>query len=340
MLQQTQVKTVIPYFDAFMERFPDVHTLASAPLDDVLHLWSGLGYYSRARNLHKTAGQIVDRYHGEFPSSVDQLTGLPGIGRSTAGAIVSISMGIRAPVLDGNVKRVLARYHAIDGWPGQSAVASQLWNIAENHIPDQRLPQYAQAVMDLGAMICTRTRPVCHLCPLQESCMAHAIGDTRAYPGKKPGKTLPERQICMLMVVNHAGEVLLHRRPSQGIWGGLWSFPELTANDALEGTAEAIVGTALYGFEAWTPFRHTFSHYHLDITPVKAFTARKAEMIQPVDSVRWVSIRHPGKLGLAAPITKLLEKLLCQDHAGNRARDIANPELEPEVIAGDNTFRR
>ena len=309
MLQQTQVKTVIPYFETFMERFPDVHALASAPVDDVLHLWSGLGYYSRAGNLHKAACQVVERFHGEFPQSIEQLSELPGIGRSTAGAIASISMGLRASILDGNVKRVLARHHAIEGWPGQSAVAKKLWDIAEHHTPDKRLPQYTQAMMDLGAMICTRTRPTCHLCPLQESCMAHAISDTSAYPGKKPKKTLPERQVRMLMVVNHVGEVLLHKRPSQGIWGGLWSFPELTINDALDETAEAIAGTALYGIESWTPFRHTFSHYHLYITPVKAFTAKETKTIQPVDSTCWVSIENPGKLGLAAPVTKLLRKL-------------------------------
>ncbi|WP_211827260.1 A/G-specific adenine glycosylase [Kistimonas asteriae] len=309
MLQQTQVKTVIPYFETFMEQFPDVHALASAPVDDVLHLWSGLGYYSRARNLHKAACQVVECFHGEFPQTVEQLSELPGIGRSTAGAIASISMGIRAPILDGNVKRVLARHHAIEGWPGQSAVANKLWDIAEHHTPDKRLPQYTQAMMDLGAMICTRTRPTCHLCPLQESCMAHAIGDTSAYPGKKPKKTLPERQVRMLMVVNHVGEVLLHKRPSQGIWGGLWSFPELRTDDSLDETAEAIAGTELYGIEAWTPFRHTFSHYHLDITPVKAFTAMETKTIQPVDSTCWVSIDNPGKLGLAAPVTKLLRKL-------------------------------
>jgi len=305
MLQQTQVKTVIPYFETFMERFPDVHALASAPVDDVLHLWSGLGYYSRARNLHKAACQVVDRFHGEFPQSVDQLTELPGIGRSTAGAIASISMGIRAPILDGNVKRVLARHHAIEGWPGQSAVANKLWDIAEHHTPDERLPQYTQAMMDLGAMICTRTRPTCHLCPLQESCMAHAIGDTAVYPGKKPKKTLPERQIRMLMVVNHVGEVLLQKRPSQGIWGGLWSFPEV----GMDEKAATVVGTALYGMETWTPFRHTFSHYHLDITPVKAFTAHESHAFRDNNQWCWTSVTSMTPLGMPAPVMKLLGQL-------------------------------
>ncbi|OQX35048.1 MAG: A/G-specific adenine glycosylase [Oceanospirillales bacterium LUC14_002_19_P2] len=306
MLQQTQVKTVIPYFETFMERFPDVHTLASAPVDDALHLWSGLGYYSRARNLHKAACQVVERFNGEFPQSIDLLTELPGIGRSTAGAIASISMGIRAPILDGNVKRVLARHHAIAGWPGQSAIANKLWEIAEHHTPRERLPQYTQAMMDLGAMICTRTRPTCHICPLQESCMTHAIGDTSVYPGKKPKKTLPERQIRMLMVVNHLGEVLLQKRPSQGIWGGLWSFPEQEINDEI---ASDIVGIPLCNLETWTPFRHTFSHYHLDITPVKAFTVEETQRLPEDNPMRWISIDTPGNLGLAAPVTKLLRKL-------------------------------
>ena len=309
MLQQTQVKTVIPYFETFMERFPDVQTLAAAPVDDVLHLWSGLGYYSRARNLHKAACQVVERFNGEFPQSVELLAELPGIGRSTAGAIASISMGIRAPILDGNVKRVLARHHAIDGWPGQSAVASKLWEIAEQHTPKERLPQYTQAMMDLGAMICTRSRPACHLCPLEESCVAHAIGDAASYPGKKPKKTLPERQVRMLMVVNHLGEVLLQKRPSQGIWGGLWSFPEMGINESLDESAEAIAGTALHGIETWTSFRHTFSHYHLDITPVKAFTAEETQALQGDDQRCWAAINNPGTIGLAAPVTKLLRKL-------------------------------
>ncbi|GAA4652151.1 A/G-specific adenine glycosylase [Kistimonas scapharcae] len=306
MLQQTQVKTVIPYFETFMERFPDVHALASAPVDDVLHLWSGLGYYSRARNLHKAACQVVERFHGEFPQSVDQLTELPGIGRSTAGAIASISMGIRAPILDGNVKRVLARHHAIDGWPGQSTVANKLWDIAENHTPSERLPQYTQAMMDLGAMICTRTRPTCHLCPLQESCMAHAMGDTAAYPGKKTKKTLPERQVRMLMVVNHVGEVLMQKRPSQGIWGGLWNFPEVSIDESLDEKAEAMVGTGLYGMETWTPFRHTFSHYHLDITPIKAFTADESYAFHGNTQWCWISVTSTAHLGMPAPVMKLL----------------------------------
>lgn len=306
MLQQTQVKTAAPYFEAFMERFPDICALAVASVDEVLCLWSGLGYYSRARNLHKAARHVVKKFGGEFPQSVERLMELPGIGRSTAGAIASISMAIRAPILDGNVKRVLARHHAVKGWPGQSAVASRLWGIAEQHMPQECLSQYTQAMMDLGAMICTRTRPTCNLCPLQESCMAHALGDTASYPGKKLKKILPESQVRMLMVVNHQSEVLLQKRPTQGIWGGLWSFPELGMNDVLDKSVEEITGVQLYGFETWSPFRHTFSHYHLDITPVKAFTAEEA---RDSNLWCWASLISPERLGIPVPVMKLLSQL-------------------------------
>ncbi|MCK5894500.1 MAG: A/G-specific adenine glycosylase [Endozoicomonadaceae bacterium] len=306
MLQQTQVKTAAPYFEVFMERFPNVFALAVASVDDVLCLWSGLGYYSRARNLHKAACHVVKKFGGEFPRSVARLMELPGIGRSTAGAIASISMAVRAPILDGNVKRVLARHYAVEGWPGQSAVANKLWEIAEQHTPQERLPQYTQAMMDLGAMICIRTRPTCNLCPLQESCMAHAKGDIASYPGQKLKKILPERQVRMLMVVNHQGEALLKKRPVQGIWGGLWSFPELGMNDVLDKRAEEITEIQLYGFETWPSFRHTFSHYHLDITPVKAFTA---EEVRGNNLWCWASVISSEWLGIPVPVMKLLSQL-------------------------------
>lgn len=312
MLQQTQVKTVTPYFETFMERFPDVRALAEALIDDVMRLWGGLGYYSRARHLHKAACQVVEKFGGEFPRSVEKLTELPGIGRSTAGAIVSISMAIRAPILDGNVKRVLARHHAIEGWSGRSVVANKLWEMAEQHTPQARIPQYAQAMMDLGAMICTRTRPACSRCPLQKSCMAHAIGDTESYPGRKPKKILPERQVRLLMVVNRQGDVLLGKRPDQGIWGGLWSFPEMGMKDALDKSAEEIVGIPLHDLEAWPPFRHTFSHYHLDITPVKAFSAEEFHECSEGHEGslwRWVSVASSERLGMPAPVMKLLSQL-------------------------------
>ncbi len=308
MLQQTQVATVIPYFENFMARFPAVADLAAADIDDVLHLWSGLGYYSRARNLHKAAKMVMETFAGEFPPSVDELTQLPGIGLSTAGAIASISMGIRAPILDGNVKRVLARYRAISGWPGQSAVAKQLWSIAEELTPDHRTANYTQAMMDLGAMICTRTKPSCLICPLQQDCLAHAAGKETRYPEPKPKKEKPERSVRMLMVINEFGEVLLEKRPPSGIWGGLWGFPEIHMDEDLTEAAEIKTGLSPDEFESWQSFRHTFSHYHLDITPVKTF-AMNTSAVADGDRWHWFQPDQPSELGLAAPVSKLLDKI-------------------------------
>ena len=308
MLQQTQVATVIPYFENFMARFPNVSDLASAETDDVLHLWSGLGYYSRARNLHKAAKMVMETFSGEFPRSVDALTQLPGIGLSTAGAIASISMDIRAPILDGNVKRVLARYQAVSGWPGQSAVAKQLWSITEALTPDHRNADYTQAMMDLGAMICTRTKPSCLICPLQQNCLAHAAGEETHYPESKPKKTKPERSVRMLMVINEFGEVLLEKRPPSGIWGGLWGFPEIQNDEILPEAAQTKTGLNLESFEEWQSFRHTFSHYHLDITPVKTFAAITTSVADG-DRWHWFQPDQPSELGLAAPVSKLLSKI-------------------------------
>ena len=308
MLQQTQVATVIPYFQTFMKRFPTVAELAAAEQDDVLHLWSGLGYYSRARNLHKAAQMVMDTFNGEFPQSVEQLMKLPGIGQSTAGAIASISMGIRAPILDGNVKRVLARYRAVPGWPGKSSVAKELWAIADELTPEERIADYTQVMMDLGAMICTRTKPSCLLCPLQQDCEAHARGEETQYPGSKPKKEKPERSVRMLMVINKHGEVLLEKRPATGIWGGLWSFPEIQVDDELKTEAARLTRLELSGYEEWDSFRHTFSHYHLDIVPVKAF-AEHTTAINDGERWHWFQPDIPSELGLAAPVSKLLTKI-------------------------------
>ena len=309
MLQQTQVTTVIPYFERFMESFPDVHSLAQAGEDDVLHHWSGLGYYSRARNLHKAAKMVVDTFGGKFPESVEGLTELPGIGRSTAGAIASISMNIRAPILDGNVKRVLARCFAVPGWPGQSAVANRLWELAEQLTPYERVADYTQVMMDLGAMVCTRTKPTCQLCPLQKDCLSYLSGDATRYPESKPKKVKPERTVRMLMVVNQYGEVLLEKRPPTGIWGGLWGLPEIPVENDLESSANDKTGLELGEFEEWQPFRHTFSHYHLDITPVKTFAQNDLKAVHDGERWHWFQPDQPSELGLAAPVKKLLDKL-------------------------------
>ncbi|NNF17171.1 MAG: A/G-specific adenine glycosylase, partial [Gammaproteobacteria bacterium] len=215
MLQQTQVATVIPYYQKFMQRFPGIDDLAAAPLDHVLHHWSGLGYYARARNLHKAAQQIVAQHGGKFPSTPEDLIGLPGIGRSTAGAILSLALNTRAPILDGNVKRVLARHFAVPGWPGKAAVQHALWELAEAHTPAQQFADYTQGIMDLGASVCTRTRPRCDVCPLQATCEAHRHGTELDYPGRKPKKIKPVRE-CKMLLCLHDQHLLLQQRPPTG----------------------------------------------------------------------------------------------------------------------------
>lgn len=312
MLQQTQVTTVIGYFERFMQRFPTVADLATAPIDDVLHLWTGLGYYARARNLHKCAQQVMDEHNGEFPASVDALSELPGIGRSTAGAIASLSMGQRAAILDGNVKRVLTRVFAVEGWPGQTKVQKQLWHIAEALTPQERCADYTQVMMDLGATLCTRSKPECSRCPFEHDCLAHARGSERDYPNSKPKKEKPVKTAQLLMLRNEAGELLLEQRPPTGIWGGLWSFPELEeGSDPTQALAQGLQGRApIYGEvrETWDAFRHTFSHYHFDVTPVLVDVHSMPDAIGEA-SICWYQLHAPPNLGLAAPVKKLLEKL-------------------------------
>ncbi|PUA28329.1 MAG: A/G-specific adenine glycosylase [Cellvibrio sp. 79] len=319
MLQQTQVTTVIPYFERFIARFPTVKSLAAAPIDEVLHLWTGLGYYARARNLHKCAQMVVKNYGGEFPATVDELAELPGIGRSTAGAIASIAYQKRAAILDGNVKRVLARYHAVEGWPGQSDVVNRLWEIAEEYTPKGRANHYTQAMMDMGATLCTRSKPKCEICPLCEGCIAYAQGNPQDYPGKKSKKALPEKAVQLLMLRNPAGDLLLQQRPAQGIWGGLWSFPELAIDVDASDYATDFFGKVIE-YEVWDSYRHTFSHYHLDITPVLIQLAKTPQAIGEAAS-HWYNPHQPDALGLAAPVKKLLEKLA---------------QLDPRTVATTN----
>ena len=307
MLQQTQVTTVIPYFERFMQRFPDVQSLAGAAQDDVLHLWTGLGYYARGRNLHKCAQTVAEQYDGEFPCSVELLSELPGIGRSTAGAIASISMGIQAPILDGNVKRVLTRFFAIEGWPGITSVQNTLWEKATELTPAHSTRQYTQAMMDLGATLCTRSKPACGLCPLAPQCAAHAQGKEKDFPYSKPKKDKPVKETVMLIVQNPDGEFLLHQRPQSGIWGGLWSFPEV------ESESEVATWLITHGIteadtESLDGFRHTFSHYHLEITPI---LIRPQQPVTAVGEVaeHWYNPQQPAEIGLAAPVKKLLQTL-------------------------------
>lgn len=304
MLQQTQVATVIPYYERFMQRFPDVLALADAEQDEVLHYWSGLGYYARARNLHKAAQQIRDDYAGAFPQEFEQVVALPGIGRSTAGAILSIACQQRHAILDGNVKRVLARHEAVEGWPGQSKVADQLWLIAEEHTPQSEVARYTQAIMDLGASLCSRSKPACPLCPVNGDCQANTQGNPEAYPGKKPKKTIPVRQVRMWIIENAAGEFLLEKRPPTGIWGGLWGLPEQAVEEAGEHWLQA-QGLQPEQQTALPALRHTFSHFHLDIEPVHAKIG--GELPRIMEAERWVWYK-PGKSkgGLAAPVARLL----------------------------------
>ena len=310
MLQQTQVMRVIPYFENFITYFPTVIELATADQDDVLHLWSGLGYYNRARNLHKAARIIKNKFNGALPQSVKKLTDLPGISLSTAGAIASISMGIRTPILDSNVKRVLARYKAVSGLLGKADTEKQLWQISEECTPYERISDYTQVMMDLGAMICTKTNPSCMLCPLQNDCKAHCSGQETLYPQFRPKKDKPEKFIKMLMVLNQYDEVLLEKRPSAGIWGGLWSFPEIPVDEELSAVSKNKTGLTLLVFEEWTTFRHTFSHYHLQITPIKTFTNSKNLTTVADDKIwKWFQPDQPAKFGLAAPVSRLLDKI-------------------------------
>lgn len=306
MLQQTQVTTVIPYFEKFMGEFPDVQALATAPLDKVLHLWTGLGYYARARNLHQAAGELVARHNGRFPDSVEGLMSLPGIGRSTAGAIVALAFGKPAPILDGNVKRVLTRFHAIDGWPEAGPVNRKLWEIAAESLPLHRHADYTQAMMDLGATVCTRSRPACATCPLANDCQALADDSISRYPGRKPGRQLPVREVTMHILQNERGEILLQRRPPTGIWGGLWSLPESPANAP---PAAALPVTLHNPSRRVLPaFRHSFTHYHLDITPVY-YRVSPRDALADSSPHLWYSLASPPTVGLAAPVLRLLAGL-------------------------------
>lgn len=265
MLQQTQVVTVIPYFEAFVARFPTVESLAAAPLDDVLQRWAGLGYYARARNLHKAAQDIVKR--GKFPDTLSELLELSGIGKSTAGAILSIAFQKSHPILDGNVKRVLTRFYGISGWTGSREVESKLWQLSEAITPLERCDDYTQAIMDLGATLCTRSKPRCFDCPMSTACEAFLTKTVANYPAKKPTKKLPVKQTLFLIVKNELQQIWLEQRPTNGIWGGLWSLPEVeNIDDAKRWCAER--DFKIEHQHLLLSARHTFSHYHLDYTPL------------------------------------------------------------------------
>ncbi len=306
MLQQTQVATVIPYYLRFVERFADIHALAAASLDEVLALWSGLGYYARARNMHETACIVCANYTGQLPATIDALRKLPGIGRSTAAAILALCWGQRYAILDGNVKRVLTRYHAVSGWPGEARVERELWTLAEHYMPVNDIAAYTQAMMDLGATVCTRSKPACARCPLQKSCAAYVSKNVEAYPTQRPRRELPVQNARFLILHNRRGEVLLEKRAPTGIWGGLWSLPSLpTAADPVDWCHKYLRATA-GTFHTWPTLRHTFSHFHLDITPLYAHVETCVEVLHDGDGLVWHSREAWRKLGIPAPVMRLL----------------------------------
>ena len=311
MLQQTQVTTVIPYFETFMDRFPTVAELADAELDEVLHLWTGLGYYARGRHLHKAARQIMAEFGGRMPHTVAQLETLPGIGRSTAGAIAAIALDVRAPILDGNVKRVLARFHAIPGYPGNTKVARTFWSHADTHTPTDRIADYTQAIMDLGATVCARNTPDCAHCPLAERCEALKTDTVEDFPGRKPKKSKPIRTARLFVLHDPTGTCLLERRAESGIWGGLWTPPERPADTSAKVFLRQLGLQPQQTSRTRTgeTFRHTFTHFHLDIEPVFIEVGALPGLIQDRDDVRWY---HPGSneaLGLSAPAVRLITSL-------------------------------
>jgi A/G-specific adenine glycosylase len=326
MLQQTQVATVIPYYTRFMERFPTVRALADAPIDDVLHLWTGLGYYARARNMHRTAVRIRDEFAGEFPGTFEEVASLPGIGRSTAGAILALSQGQRFPILDGNVRRVLSRYFGVEGSPTERAVSEQLWQLAEACTPADRVDVYTQAIMDLGATVCTRRKPLCAYCPLSEACVARLTGRQHELPAPRPARDRPVREVIMLVAMREDGSVLLERRPESGVWGGLWCLPEFgTPTDALSyaGTSLQVISGAPSKLGR---VEHAFTHFDLVITPLLVRCSGSSGAVQDVESV-WYDTRLPARVGLPAPVKTLLEGL-------------ASPTMFGPTLSGPTLFGR
>jgi len=316
MLQQTQVATVIPYYLRFVESFPDADALAGASIDDVLHHWSGLGYYARARNLYKAATIIRDEYRGEFPSSFDDVVNLPGIGRSTAGAILALAGDARHPILDGNAKRVLARYHAVEGWPGKSAVSRTLWEHAERHTPANCVAAYTQAMMDLGATICIQAAPRCCECPLAEDCRAHASGRETDFPGRREKKTKPLRKTQMILVCAE-DSVFLERRPPSGIWGGLWSFPEIDPQRDASTWCEKTLNASPVAIEQWSTVRHSFTHYDLDIEPTAVRLEKLSRTVADANDRIWYELDSPRQVGIAAPVAGLIKILKAEQLAQN-----------------------
>jgi len=306
MLQQTQVTTVIPYFNKFIRKYPTIDKLANASIDEVLSLWAGLGYYARARNLHKAAGVIQKK--GCFPETLIELMELPGIGQSTAGAILSIAFAQSEPILDGNVRRVLARFKAIQGWTGGNAVNKQLWEVSRYYTPQERVADYTQAIMDLGATVCTRSKPQCEQCPLQIDCMALQQKRVHELPTPKLSKKLPVKQRIFIVAINNKQEVLLEKRAPVGIWGGLWSVPELDNEYNLDAWCVRY-GLLVRKIHTLAQRRHTFSHYHLDYVPLLIYVDNPINNVLEAETVLWYKHLQTKDTALPAPVKKLFDEL-------------------------------
>lgn len=307
MLQQTQVATAIPYYERFVARFPDVGALAAARLDEVLHLWSGLGYYARARNLRRAAQLIVARHDGEFPRDFEAVLALPGIGRSTAGAILALARGERHAILDGNVKRVLTRYFGIEGYPGEPAVERRLWELAESCMPAANAAGYTQAVMDLGATVCTRARAACLLCPVSADCVARQRNLQDRLPAPRPRTARPVRDAWLVLAMRGGHKVLIERRPPAGIWGGLWGLPEFpTRAHAEQWCREQLAGAAAPRRTA--VLEHSFSHFDYRMRPLLVRCQGKAAALRDDDRFRWYDPREPARVGLPKPVATLIAR--------------------------------
>ncbi len=309
MLQQTQVSTVLPYYQRFLSTFPSLSQLAKADLDQVLVLWSGLGYYRRARFLHQCAKTIVDQYHGRFPRNMEQLIGLPGIGRSTAGAILALAWSKPYPILDGNVKRVLCRFHGIESWPGEKAVEESLWAWSQKYTESATdVARYTQAIMDLGATVCRRTSPLCECCPFITDCHAHRHKRQDSIPATRSKKPLPIKNTRMLLLYNHRSEILLLKRPPVGIWPNLWSLPECEEHQNPTDWCQQQFGLKSGEWQNWQNFQHTFSHFKLRIQPMVANIKQPATRVMDSHDTLWVKTQKDKKLAVATPVNKLLQQ--------------------------------
>ena len=307
MLQQTQVVTVIPYYQRFVASFPTVGQLAAASVDEVLAHWSGLGYYARGRNLHRAAQIIAEKYQGNFPQEFEQIIELPGIGRSTAAAICALAYHQRHAILDGNVKRVLARYLGISGSTAEKAVETQLWQQAEALLPQKEVAIYIQAQMDMGATICTRSKPKCVLCPVQSDCVALQTNRVAELPTPRVRKTVPEKHTTFLLLM-HGNEIFLEKRAPQGIWGGLWCPPQIDDGDGVVADYLQRSGIEVQERTELEAFTHTFTHFKLHITPAVLKLAQKHLRVAQ-DGGAWLSVEEALRAGIPAPVRSLLLKL-------------------------------